>query len=34
MNNTIITFYTEISDFKSSLNNRDLLELWKKKLEK
>ena len=30
MNNTVITYYTEIPDFKTSANNKALLELWEK----
>ena len=30
MNNTVVTYYTEISDFGASVNNKTLLELWKK----
>ena len=30
MNNTVITYYTEIPDFKISSNNKALLELWEK----
>lgn len=33
MNNTVVTYYTEIPDFKSSVNNEALLELWKKNWE-
>jgi len=30
MNNTVITYYTEIPNFKASDNNKDLLTLWEK----
>lgn len=30
MNSTVITYYTEIPEFKCSHNNKELLELWKK----
>lgn len=33
MNNTVITYYTEIPNFGTSVNNKDLLKLWKRNWE-